>query len=82
MDPTPLRKFRHQKGWRLIQVETELKKKKIPISWPMLVNIDRGYKTKGKIKLSYFPGEIIRKKLSKLMNLKPNKVYADRSKDE
>lgn len=82
MDPTPLRKFRHQKGWRLVRVETELKKKKIPISWPMLVNLDRGFKTNNGIKEKYFPGEVIRKKLAKLMGIKPAKVYADRSKDE
>lgn len=82
MNPTPLRKFRHKKGWRLVQVERELKRKKISISWPMLVNIDRGFKTKGKIKFSYFPGETIRKKLSKLMGIEPAKVYIDRSKDE
>lgn len=82
MKPTPLRKWRHNKGWRLNCVEKELIRKKIPISWPMLVNIDRGFKTKGKIKFSYFPGEAIRKKLSKLMQLKPEKVYADRSQEK
>lgn len=82
MEPTPLRKWRHNKGWRLVRVEKELKSKSIPISWPMLVNIDRGFKTKGKIKFSYFPGEAIRKKLSRLMNLKPERVYADRSQEK
>lgn len=92
LNPTPLQKLRHKKGWRLNRVEQELKKRGTPISWPTLLLIDHGFRsviTRDK------EGEIIREQkkpykprpgylmiLAKLFKVKDaNTMYEDRSKE-
>lgn len=85
MEPTPLKKLRYKKGWRLIHVYKELIRLKTPISWPTLIKIDNGYTTAwdgqkimGKIKKKYTPGKKALQKLSKLTGIKSSKIYAHR----
>ena len=87
---TQMQKLRHRKGWRLVQLHEALKENDTPISWPILVNIDRGYKIKivrdknkkivERIKLPYKPGRGFLTDLGKLLDAPANKIYQDRSK--
>jgi hypothetical protein len=84
MEPTPLKEFRHKKGWRLNRVESELIKRKIPISWPTLIKIDNGYKsviikntdgTMQRKKAKYNPSNKNLKKLAKLTGINYKNIY-------
>lgn len=87
---TPLRRLRHQKGWRLIRVKQELIKQGTPISWPTLLKIDHGYKSaiirdkQGKIieekKMPYTPHPRTLADLAKLFKVKIGKVYQHKNK--
>lgn len=87
---TPLQKLRHIKGWRLVKLHQALKENDTPISWPILVNIDRGYKVKTirdknkkiieKVKLPYKPGRGFLTDIGRIFEVPAKKVYQDRSK--
>lgn len=87
---TRMQKLRHAKGWRLTDLYEKLKEVKTPISWPILVNIDRGFKTEvirdenkkiiQKKKLPYKPGRGFLADLGKVLDAPANKIYQDRSK--
>lgn len=93
LKPTPLQIHRNKKGWRLVRVDQELKKKGTPISWPTLIKIDHGFRsviirhkiTRKKIKekkMAYKPRAGYLMILAKLFKVKnPNKMYEDRSKE-
>lgn len=91
MDPTPLQHLRHQKGWRLITVAEKLKEKNTPVSWPTLVNFDRGYRAviirdkKGnkvrEEKRKYSPGRHTCEDIARLFKANPEEIYQDRSKE-
>ena len=86
---TPLQKLRHQKGWRLIRVQRELQKQGTPISWPTLINIDRGFKVVvirdenkqilEERKLPYKPGKRLLTDIADLFDVPVKKIYQDRS---
>lgn len=91
LNPTPLEKLRHKKGWRLNRVETELKERGTPISYPTLLRIEHGYRTvverdkEGNIvsekKMPYTPRPGYLLILAKLFKVKnANEIYEDRSK--
>lgn len=89
MKPAPLRELRHKKGWRLVHVSEQLIKRGTPVSWPILINIDRGYKvlilrdnTKKIISIQikkYNPSRHTKNDIAKLFKVKPQQIYADRS---
>ncbi len=80
LNPTPLKKCRHAKGWRLVRVKKELIKIGTPVSWPTLVMVDNGYRSvKGK-KKAYKPNMSTLIFLGKLFKKKPKSMYKDRSK--
>lgn len=89
MKPAPLRELRQKKGWRLIHVSEQLIKRGTPVSWPILINIDRGYKaiitrdSNSKIinihKKKYNPSRHTKADIAKLFKVKPEEIYADRS---
>lgn len=93
LNPTPLEKLRHKKGWRLIQVKDELIKRGTPISYPTLLKIEHGYRTvvmRDKItrkkmkekKMPYKPRAGYLMILAKLFKMKnENDIYEDRSKE-
>lgn len=93
LKPTPLKIHRTKKGWRLVRVDQELKKRGTPISWPTLLKIDHGFRseiirdkiTKKKIKekkVAYKPRTGYLMILAKLFKVKdPNSMYEDRSKE-
>lgn len=88
--PTPLQKLRHKKAWTLSELNLKLIEAKTPVSFPTLINIDRGYRSKvlrdefGKIdrreKLPYHPNPRTLADIARLFNVKPSSVYKDRSK--
>lgn len=92
LKPTPLQIHRNKKGWRVVRVAQELKKRGTPISWPTLLKIDHGYRSE--IIRDKITNEILKEKriaykprvgylmiLAKLFKVKdPNKMYEDRSK--
>lgn len=81
LEPTPLQRCRHKKGWRLVTVKQKLIEKGTPVSWPILVNIDRGFKrVKGK-NFSYKPTNRTLADIGKLFHKKPEEMYEDRSKE-
>lgn len=90
LNPTPLEKLRHKKGWRLIRVKKELDARGTPISYPTLLRIEHGYRTvierdkKGnilqEIKMPYNPRPGYLMILAKLFKVKDaNCIYEDRS---
>lgn len=94
LKPTPLENLRHKKGWRLVQVKEELKKRGTPISYPTLLRIEHGYRIV--ITRDKATGEVIKEKkmpykprpgylmiLAKLFKVKDEKsIYEDRSKEK
>lgn len=81
LEPTPLQRFCHKKGWRLVRVKEELIARGTPVSWPILVNINRGFKmVKGK-KFPYHPTNRILIDIGKLFKKKAAQMYEDRSKE-
>jgi hypothetical protein len=81
LEATPLKRCRHKKGWRLVRVKQELIDKGTPISYPVLLTIEHGYKVdKAGKKLPYKPGRRTLADLGKLFKKKPEDMYEDRSK--
>lgn len=88
--PTPLQKLRHKKAWTLSQLYLKLREAETPISFPTLILLDHGYRSKvirdenGKIsrkeKLPYTPNPRTLADIARLFNVKPSAVYEDRSK--
>lgn len=91
MNPSPLRKLRHKKGWRLNEVEKKLIEKGTPVSWPTLLKIDHGFNKviirdiHGNIlkeeKRPYKPSMRILSDIGKLFKKPAKEMYEDRSKD-
>lgn len=81
--PTPLKRCRHKKGWRLVRVKQELIKKGTPISYPTLLTIEHGFKVDKETgqKLPYKPGRRLLADLGKLFKKQAEEMYEDRSKE-
>ena len=81
LNPTPLQKCRHKKGWRLVTVKQKLIERGTPVSWPILVNVDRGFKmVKGK-KMPYHPFDRTLADIGRLFKKKAKDIYEDRSQE-
>lgn len=90
MDPTPLQHLLHEKAWTLSDLCIELKKRNTPCSYITLLLLKKGYRTKktrdkfGEIikeeKITYNPNRRTLADIAKVFKVKPEEVYADRSK--
>ena len=89
MNPTPLQHLLHKKAWTLWDLFLELKKNKTPCSYPTLISLKKGYRSKivrhnGKIikeKIKYNPNARTLNDIAKIFNVKTKQVYQDRSKE-
>lgn len=90
MEPTPLQHLLQKKAWTLSHLKIKLDENKTPCSYPTLLMIKNGYRskrvknkdgqtTKGKIK--YNPHRRTLTDIAKIFKVTPEEIYQDRSKN-
>ena len=75
MDPTPLQKILHKKGWRLRDLHEKVK---TYISYPTLLNINHGYKTEKGVQVQYTPHPSTLQIISNVVGYPATKIYEHR----
>lgn len=88
MEPTPLQHLLHKKAWSLTDLEDRLKENNTPCSYPTLIMIKHGYRSKRiknndgkitKVKIKYQPNRRTLTDIAKIFKVNPLEIYQDRT---
>lgn len=88
MEPTPLQHLLHKKTWTLTYLQARLKENNTPCSYPTLLMIKNGYRSKRvknkdghltKVKIKYKPNRRTLTDIAKIFKVNPLEIYQDRN---